>query len=234
MKRPVFFVIFIIVLFLLIQASAREKEDNYSYRNVLIKMKAHFEKIKTYRCLFESFTAKGEKTKLVVCNYFYKSPGMIRMEILEGKYNGTVMLYKPHKVRLKLGRGILSWFSFSYKPEHDWVTDLRDYGLHQSHWGWYIDQHIRMLELADGTFSGEEVAAGRDTIKYTIVSKESQKTRSIAKEILWVDKREFIPVKYVQYDSLGKIIMSNLHKDIKLNIKLDNKLFRKFKRYKPN
>ena len=43
-------VIFIIVLFLLIQASAREKEDNYSYRNVLIKMKAHFEKIKTYRC----------------------------------------------------------------------------------------------------------------------------------------------------------------------------------------
>lgn len=230
MKRSSFFIIYITVLFLLLPVWSRQGEKDYNYRDDLFKMKERCEKIKTYRCLFEQFTARGEKTKEVVCDYFFKAPGMVRMEILKGKHKGTIMLYKPHKVRLKLGRTLLSLFTFSFKPEHAWVTDLMGYGMHQSHWVWYIDQHIQTIELAEAKFSGEERAAGRDTIKYTIISKDPQKTKGIAKEILWIDKQEFFPLKYVQYDKKGKIMMSVLHKNIKLNLALDNELFEKFKR----
>lgn len=227
MNKSNIFVIFIIVFILLIPAWAQQDENNY--KDILYKMKERFEKVETYRCLFESFTAKGEKTKMVVSRYFFKSPKMVRMELREGKHKGTVLLYKPHKVRLKLGKGILSLFSFSFKPEHKWVTDLRNYGLHQSDWGWYIDRHIQTLELAEAIFSGEEVTAGRNTIKYIIISKDPEKTKSVAKEILWIDKKEFIPVKFVQYNSAGKIIMSGLYKDIELNVPLEDKLFKKFR-----
>jgi outer membrane lipoprotein-sorting protein len=227
MKKPGILFIYISIFILLIPAWTQQNENNY--KDILFKMKERFKEIKTYQCIYEMFTANEEKTEKVVCRYFFKSPKMVRMEIREGKYKGTIMLYRPHKVRMKLGRGIFSLFSFRYHPNHKWVTDLRGYGLHQSDWGWYIDQHIQILELTDGIFSGEEVAAGRDTMKYKLISKDPGRTNDVAQELLWIDKKELIPVKYVQYNSQGKILMSALYKDIQLNVELDNQLFKKFK-----
>ncbi|UCH93375.1 MAG: hypothetical protein JSV88_24290 [Candidatus Aminicenantes bacterium] len=51
----------------------------------------------------------------------------------------------------------------------------------------------------------------------------------MAQELLWIDKKELIPVKYVQYNSQGKKLMSGLYTDIQLNVELDNQLFKKFK-----
>jgi outer membrane lipoprotein-sorting protein len=227
MKKPGVWVIYISIFILVIPGWSQQNQDNY--KDILFKMKERFKEIKTYQCTYEMFTTRGEKSEKVVCNYFFKAPKMVRMELREGKYKGTIMLYRPHKVRLKLGRGIFSLFSFRYKPNHKWVTDLRGYGLHQSDWGWYIDRHIQMLELTGGIFSGEEVAAGRNTLKYKLISKNPGKTRDVAQELLWIDKKELIPVKYVQYNSQGKILMSALYKDIQLNVDLDNKIFKKFK-----
>jgi outer membrane lipoprotein-sorting protein len=226
-RKPGILVIHIIIFILLIPGWSQQNQDNY--KEILFKMKERFKEIKTYRCIYEMFTANEEKSERVVCNYFFKAPKMVRMELLEGKYKGTVMLYLPHKVRLKLGRGILSLFSFRYHPNHKWVSNLRGYGLHQSDWGWYIDRHIQMLALTGAIFSGEEAAAGRDTMKYKLISKDPEKTGNVAQEILWVDKKELIPVKYVQYNSQGKILMSGLYTDIRLNVDLDDQLFKKFK-----
>ncbi len=226
-KKAGILVIYISIFILLIPGLTQQNENNY--QDILFKMKERFNEIKTYRCIYEMFTANEEKSEKVVCNYFFKAPKMVRMELLQGKYKGTVMLYRPHKVRLKLGRGFFSLFTFRFKPDHKWVTNLRGYGLHQSDWGWYIDRHIQMLELTKSIFSGEEVAAGRDTMKYKLISNDPEKTGNVAQEILWIDRKELIPVKYVQYNSQGKILMSALYTDIQLNPDLDNKLFKKFK-----
>jgi outer membrane lipoprotein-sorting protein len=91
-----------------------------------------------------------------------------------------------------------------------------------------------MLELAEAIYSREEMVEGRNTKVYVIFSKEPKKTRRVAKETLWIDSKEFIPVKYVQQDKSGKIILSALYKDIILNLDLDDKLFMKFKKVKRN
>lgn len=230
MKRLSTLVAFIFSLIMLVPVWAKQSDNNYE--DILIKMKERFEQIETYQCLFEAFTAKGEKTKVVISRYFFKKPKMVRMEILKGKHKGTVLLYKPHKVRLKLGKGILSLFSFTLEPEDKRLIDLRGHGLHQSDWGWYIDQHIPLLELTDSTFSGEETVDGRNTLVYMLSSKDPEKTKFITKETLWVDKEEFIPVKYVQYDSEGIIIQSSRHRDIEINIDLKDDLFKKCRKIK--
>jgi outer membrane lipoprotein-sorting protein len=199
------------------------------YKDILFKMKKRFDKIEAYQCIFEAFSANEGKTKEVTFEYFFKSPKLVRMKVLKGKHEGTVLLYKPHKVRLKLGKGLLSLFSFSYKPEHKWVTDLRGYGMHQSDWIWYIDQHIQMLELIECTFIGEETIDGKETMVFILSSKEPGKTRNVAQEKLWIDSKELIPIKYVQQDIAGKIILSAFYTYIKLNPDLDDRLFKKFK-----
>lgn len=230
MKRMSPIMAFIFNLVLLVPASSQDSDNNYE--DILIKMKERFEQIETYQCLFEAFTAKEGKTKVVISRYFFKKPKMVRMEILKGKNKGTVLLYKPHRVRLKLGKGILSLFSFTLEPEDKRLIDLRGHGLHQSDWGWYIDQHIQLLELTDSTFSGEETVDGRNTFVYMLFSKDPEKTKFITKETLWVDKEEFIPVKYLQYDSDGIIMQSSRHRYIEINIDLKDKLFEKFKKIK--
>lgn len=226
-KKSNVVIIYINFLLLFIPASAEQNDRNY--KNVLFKMKQRFKEIKTYQCAYEMLTAKGEKIEKVVCRYFFKSPDMVRMELLEGKYKGAVMLYKSQKVRLKLRRGILSLFSLSYRPGHRCVTNLRGYGLHQSYWGWYIDRHINMLELTEGIFSGEETLSGRDTIKYKLISKNPGKTKGVAQEVLWIDKKELIPLKFVQYNSEGEILMFAWYKDIELNVALNDRIFKKFR-----
>ncbi len=232
MKTLIRILALIYILILIIPGEIKGSKNDYT--EVLFKMKEHIEKIETYQCIFEAFSSREEETKNVTFRYFFKSPKFVRMEILEGKHKGAILLYKPHKVRVKLKKGILSIFSFSFKPEHKYVTDLRGYGMHQSDWGWYVDQHLKMLEFSEAKFSRKEIVERRNTEVYVIISKEPKKTRSVAKETLWIDSKEFIPVKYVQQDKSGKIILSALYKDIILNLDLDDKLFMKFKKGKRN
>jgi len=233
MKRLSVFMAFIFILILLAPGWAQQSENNY--KDILIEMKKRFGEINTYQCIFELYTAKEEKTKKSISRYFFKKPKMIRMEIFEGNSKGVVLLYdknKKHEVRAKKRGFFVSLFSRSFRPEHKKVTGLRGRGIHQSDWGYYIDRHIQMLEFLEGIFSGEEVVESRNTLVFKLVSNNPERTESVAKETLWVCKKEFIPVKYVQYDLSGEKILSSLFKDIKLNIDLDNKLFMKFKRVK--
>ena len=230
MKRLSTLMAFIFSLILLVPVWAKHSDNNYE--DILFKMKERFEQIESYQCLFEAFTAKREKTKVVISRYFFKKPNMVRMEILKGKHKGTVLLYKPHRVRLKLGKGLLSMFSFTLEPEDKRLIDLRGHGLHQSAWDWFIDQHIQLLELTESTFSGEETVDRTNTLVFMLSFKDPENIKFIAKETLWVDKEDFIPVKYILYDSEGIIIQSLRYRDIEINIDLKDELFKKFRKTK--
>ena len=84
----------------------------------------------------------------------------------------------------------------------------------------------------EGTFYGEEVVGGRNTLVFKLVSNNPEKTESIARETLWVCKKEFIPIRYEAFDVLGEKILSGNFKEIKLNVDLEDRLFMKIKRSK--
>ena len=59
-----------------------------------------------------------------------------------------------------------------------------------------------------------------------------EKTESVARETLWVCKKEFIPIRFEAFDVFGEKIISANFKEIELNVDLEDRLFMKIKRSK--
>jgi outer membrane lipoprotein-sorting protein len=222
-------ILLLIMVFILFIPAYSGSSDAH-YPDILTRMKERFEKIETYQCFFQVFTAKGKKTETVTARYYFKQPKMVRMEILEGSQKGAILLYKPHSVRLKPGKGLLSIFHFKLEPENDSLVDLRGYGIHETDWGYYIDQHLQRLEMTSSQFAGEENIEGRKTLVFELLSQYPERSNDVAKELLWIDKEELIPLKYVHYDTSGMLILSAQFKDIKINVEFEDSFFERFKK----
>lgn len=191
-------------------------------------MKSKFDSIKDYSCIFESFSGNGEKSANVNFRYYYTKPGLVRMEILDGKYSGTILLYKDNSVRVKPGIFFLGLFSFTYPPDHRYVCDYRGNGLHNSDWGYFIKEHIKLISLTESSLKGEETMNGRKVLMYELLSKDPSKSRSVAKEQIWIDKEQNLLIRYRQYNASGSLIQAGNYKDIKINTGISSTVFTDF------
>jgi len=201
-----------------------------SYEESLLRIQSRYQTLQNYQCTFISYACNVEKSEEITYRYFFKKPGSVRMEVRTGSYEGAVLLYAGSNVRVKIGHGILSWFSFSFDPANKIVCDLRGNGLHQSDWGWYIEQHVHMMPLTLSRFIGIDTIEGKRSLKYELVSKDPGQTRSIVTEQLWIDAQQDILLQYKQYDNTGKLIQSGLYQDIVFDVGMNDNLFTEFSR----
>jgi outer membrane lipoprotein-sorting protein len=207
-------------------------------------MKQKFDTIEDYKFIYEYHTSDGKKRLDVTYKYFFKKPKLIRMEVQTGKYAGTVLIYNQpiyqNKVRVKPGKRALPFFiprflvKKSYPVNHKWFTDLRGNGIHQSDWGWFIDEHLRIAQLQDNPYEieykGEETINGRETVIYMLISNIPEETMSVRKEIFWIDIENYILMKYIQYDSSENVIRKSHYKNIELDNNFKKEIFTRFKR----
>jgi outer membrane lipoprotein-sorting protein len=200
------------------------------YEESLEKAQSKFRSIHNYHCTFVSFSSEEDKKEEITYGYYYCKPCSVRLEVRTGPYEGTVLLYTGGTVRLKVGYGILSWFSFSFDQTDKIVCDLRGNGIHQSDWGWYIEQHLQFMPQTRSSFAGIDTINDRQTYKYELVSKDPNETRSVATEYMWVDIQEDVILRYEQYDSTGKLIQSGLYKDIVIDSVMSDSLFVEFEK----
>ena len=207
------------------------------FATTLKKMKSGFDRMVDYRCQYEIYSAKGDKTTDLSFAYYFQKPKMIRMEVIKGKHPGTVMLYhrevRDGKVKVRVGNPVLAAlqnaFYGDYFDLHDKkVTELGGFGIMESDWGWLIDIHRQLARFGQSTFEGEEWFDGRKTLRYTIVSAQPQKTIGIAKEELWVDSQTFFPVQFIHYNRQGMITRKACYRNVTLNAGLNEKLFLDF------
>ena len=231
----------ITLLFLLTEPALCQAETFYT---ILNSMKQKFDTIEDYKCIYEYHTSDGKKRLDVTYKYFFKKPKLIRMEVQTGKYAGTVLIYNQpiyqNKVRVKLGKSELPFFiprflvKKSYPVNHKWFTDLRGNGIHQSDWGWFIDEHLRIAQLQDNPYEieykGEETINGRETVIYMLISNIPEETMSVRKEIFWIDIENYILIKYIQYDSSENVIRKSHYKNIELDNNFKKEIFTRFKR----
>lgn len=199
-----------------------------SYDESLRRMQASFEALRNYRCTFVSFAADSDKSEEVTYGYFYKKPSSVRMEVQSGRFEGTVLLYTGTDVRLKLGYGILSWFSFAFERTDKIVCDLRGNGVHQSDWGWFIQQHIHMLPMTKSELCGVDTIDGRRALQYELHSQQPEQTHSIASEHIWIDDQRGWLLRYKQYDRAGKLIQAGYYSDIVVDGGFSDSLFTQF------
>jgi len=209
-----------------------------SFAAVLAGMQTRWDATADYQCRVEIRSSNGEATREVVLAYSYRRPGQIRMEVLEGPYAGSLLLYNraaaPRQVRVRAGNPLMAFlqrmlYGEYFAVDHEWVVDLRGNGIHESDWAYFIKEHERyLLSGATSLFLGEEMLNGRNALHYRLISKHPEKTRSIKEEEVWVDAETYFPVQYVQYASDGRELRKAVATELRFNSGLRERLFLEF------
>jgi len=204
---------------------------------VLAGMKAKLAATSDYQCRFETQSSNGDETRTVVLNYFYRRPSRIRMEVLEGPYPGSLLIYNGEtdagKVRVLAGNRLVAFlqrmlYGEFFAVDHEWVVDLRGNGIHESDWPHFIRTHEVYLSMGTSRFVREEILDGRVAYVYRLVSDAPEKTTGVKSEDLWVDAKTYFPVRYFQYDDAGRLIRKAIVTELRINTGLSERLFTEF------
>lgn len=233
MKRKGFKIIAVAGLLIAFCASLRAGSDGAvlqtdALESILRRMKTRLETVEDYRCLYSSFAVKGTKREDTVLRYFYKKPGWIRAEIVEGKNQGTILLVREGRVRVK-PPGIVSLLVFHYPAYHPRVTDIRGNRLDETCWEYFVDEHIRNLGLMKLLSLRRDTLDGREVLVVETLSADPVRTRGITREILWVRAADDILLRFEMVDASGRLIQMSRFTDIVINPGLPDTLFTRFR-----
>jgi outer membrane lipoprotein-sorting protein len=178
-------------------------------------MQARLADTADYQCRLETWSTNGETSRRVVLAYAFRRPAKVRMEVLEGPYAGSLLIYDrerdPDRLRAVAGNPVLAFLQRmfhgeSFAVDHPWVVDLRGGGIHESHWPHFVAERRAYLQAGRSTFRGETVVDGRKAYHYRLVADPGGGTPSFHKEDVWVDAASFFPVQYRQYDASGRLV----------------------------
>jgi outer membrane lipoprotein-sorting protein len=222
---------------LLVLYAAPVAAEPPSFASVLAGMKEKMAATNDYQCRFETQSSNGDETRDVVVNYFYRRPARIRMEVLEGPYSGSLLIYdgekEAEKVRVLAGNSLVAFlqrmiYGEYFAVDHEWVVDLRGNGIHESDWSHFIRTHEAYLSMGTSQFVREEILDGRVAYVFQLVSGSPEKTMAVKREDLWVDAESFFPVRYLQYDDAGRLIRKAIVTKLRFNTGISERLFMEF------
>lgn len=208
-----------------------------SFASILAGMQKQLAATTDYQCRFETQSSNGDQSREVVLAYYYRRPAKIRMEVLEGAYAGSLLIYNreidPQKVRVLAGNRLVAFlqrmlYGEFFAVDHEWVVDLRGNGIHESDWTHFIAEHEKYLHMGTSLFLGEEILNGRKSYRYRLISKDPEKTVSIQEEEVWVDAETYFPVQYFQYDATGLLLRKAVTTELRFNSGLSERLFLEF------
>ncbi len=224
MKKSYIKLIILCAVLLLIANSAYA----YNVKQLFIEMRQRFNEINDFACIMRDYQAKDGESERYVYDFYYKKPEKVRMDIIGGDKNiGTVLIYRNGKVKVKAGRGLVSLFTFSLDPRNKRVRGLNGFTVNESAGNYFLDMHIENLESFESRILREEKLDGDEALVIELVSKDLDKTDLIARELVWIDKERMLLLKFIFYDKDGNIMQSTQYENLKLNVGLNDKLFKK-------
>ena len=190
---------------------------------IIADARQKYEKVSGYCCFMEIREARGPKSENRLMKYYFKKPGTIRIEVLEGKDAGGVALYRDHFV---WGRqsGILSAFRMKFKYTDRMVSSAGGATMDQSGWGYILDQ-IEGASKKENGFSVSEI-----TGKYScwVLSDLRQETGSSG-EKFYIDKETGVVSRHETFEN-GILVSKDIYREFVINGNFDPSLFdeRKF------
>jgi outer membrane lipoprotein-sorting protein len=195
----------------------------------LARMRRRLDSIRDYRCLYASAAVKGPRREESVMKYFYKKPGLIRAEIIDGAHQGTILIAREGKVRAQPA-GILSAFVFKFPADHPRVTDPRGNRLEETSWEFFVDEHLARLDLLRLLSARRETLDGEEALVLEAASADPARTRGIAREVLWVSVADDVLLRVEMHDARGLLVQEARFTDIILDPGLPDSLFERISR----
>lgn len=224
-----------LILVLLTAAMARAEPP--SFMAVLNGMQARLAGTVDYQCRLATWSTNGNQEQAVVLAYAFHMPNKIRMEVIEGPYAGSLLIYNqdadPLRVRVRAGNPIMAFlqrlmYGEYFTVDHQWVVDRRGNGVHESHWPRYVTEHLKYLSSGRSRFLGYALIDGRRTYRFRLEVDAAETQGGFHREDFWVDATTYFPLQLHQYDASGRLVRKTRATGLTLNSGIGLDWFRDF------
>ncbi len=199
-------------------ANAQE-ENAVLLQKTLVKIESRVQTLSAYKCRLSTVCVLGRTVEKRAYNYYFSRPGLVRMEIIEGKDKGAVLVYKQGIVYAKR---FPLFFALRFRPQSRMVTTIRGGQVDQTDLGFILS--ILKAPGRKLSWKGKEESNGQ-TLEVIELRDEKTKPGEPQKGIFWVRQDGFI-LKYELYDSENNLVFRQSHDNIQPEVSLNPSLFK--------
>ncbi|HOJ92418.1 MAG TPA: DUF1571 domain-containing protein [Dictyoglomaceae bacterium] len=208
---------FLLIFLLFISSSFGISTDE-----ILQKTKVAYNNINTFYSILEVYNRDANSEENITYEFFFQKPNTIRLNIVDGKDKGTVLIYKEGKVRLKRG-GVLSFIPISLNPDDPLILSLRKGRVDELSIAYVLEQLFKNkpLLVKEANINGYncfviEINTSRDRL-YTYTMQR-----------VYIDKDNFIPIQLEQYENYQDtkiLVHKRTYKNYQINPNFDSQIF---------
>ena len=221
--RKIRFIKYIILsLLVLILLGTNNSLFAISYEEILQKTISSYKNLKTFSCILEVYNKAGNNEENITYEYYFQKPDKIRLEVIEGKDKGTVIVYQNGRVRYKKG-GVLSFIPLSLNIDDPIVLSIRRGRVNELSLEYIVDiltkyspQSIKEVTILGYSCYVIEIGDSRDRLyNYSL-------------QRIYIEKNNFIPIQLEQYENTNgqnELVHRRVYKNFKINPPIDEKIF---------
>ncbi|RKZ33162.1 hypothetical protein DRQ33_04695 [bacterium] len=192
--------------------------EQISPQKVIETMSKKWEMVQDCTCILQSYIRLGKQKQNRTMNYYFMKPKWIKLRIIDGKHDGTRLIYNPYTNRVEVKTaGVLGLFTFTLSPDNSRVQSIRGHRIDNNHIGYIIQRWQEYLQNCDIYISETD-----STIILNASETDSLKYYGTYYEKLVIDKNTYFPLYFEQFDIsntlINKLIISNVKINVGLNV----------------
>jgi len=206
-----------------------EIKEELTIQDILRKMEEAYEKVEDYQCIcitrqLSRFGRKMYKPK--VMRLSFKRPDLMHAIGLRGVEEGAEAVFRDGKIKGTHHRYV-PFVVFTFDADSTIARSPR-HGLRidKINLGGLIERANHYYREGKIELVGVERIEERECYRLAMIPKKKEGKHLIAKEILWVDKEKSLPIQHAIYEEGDRFAESRTFKDLKINIGLNDELFK--------
>jgi|UniRef100_A0A7C3WN35 outer membrane lipoprotein-sorting protein len=211
-----------IILVLLFITLSTSLSLSISIDEVIRKTQEANNKVSTIYSILEVYNRAGNNEEYFTYKFYYQKPDKIRLEVLEGKDKGTIMVYQTGKVRYKKG-GLLSFIPLSLNVDDPLVVSIRKGQIPDLTFDYIID-----LLLTNNPSGLKETVLLNYNCYVIEIGNSKDKLYNYSFQRIYIEKNSFLPVSLEQYEDIKgerTLVHRRVYKNLQINIKFDPQTF---------
>lgn len=192
-------------------------------RKTLQSLEKKFERVNGYVFASNLTTYKKGKKIKQSGKFYFKSPNLIRFEVLKGgRKSGSIVVRQPDgKIKGKAG-GLLGRFIVSLSPNSNLLKSANGFNILKSDIETLLENAIKQLSTGRRCIASSKPLKLASKKKATVIELLN-KAKAVEQRII-VDSKSNLPIKWILFRN-SRVFSETTFSFIKFNSKISNELF---------
>jgi len=217
----------LILIFTILSFSLSLSGEKIDIDGLIEKIEEVWHTINDYTCTVMSYTKKGNKEERSITEQKFLKPKWIHMKIIDGNGKGSVGIYNPITKKVKgYKSGLFKFIVLTLDITDKRVASLRGQRIDQGDCGTLIERLIEYNKQNEFTAVTKTLHLEKPAYLFFAETKDTIKLWGAKKEHIFIDLKNFLPLRIEQLTGSGEIVHYSIYKDIKINIGLSEEDFK--------